>query len=401
MTRLRRGVLLTLPGTTLPGLSAYAAFLAIERLDSSATLGYLSLAWVVTNISSAVVAQGPAHTALRTISGGTDHDLEVRARYRTLVLRRAIGLGGLLALAALATWPVSTEMASVLAASIPWMVGQSLVLFETETLRAAHRYGAASTLVSVRAIAGWGASVAIVALVGGLWAAVLPTAIVGLAAAAIVSGGRWEHTTEADREACRTIGRPLGQLAVASYVLGYGDRFVVQAFLGPVAVATYTLGYQLGEGAMELATAPLTTAALPKVVGAWRSGPGGPGEARQITRRLGLGILALAAMAPVVVLVLAPTGIFDWISTNPEFPAVVAIVAAAVGLQSITRLVYGLLLADGRTQRILVNSIIGGIISVGAGVVLTWQYGIVGAAWATLAGYASLAALSVWTVRRA
>ena len=99
----------------------------------------------------------------------------------------------------------------------------------------------------------------------------------------------------------------------------------------PTAVATYTLAYQLGEGAMELITAPVTTAALPKVVHEWQTDDGGRDRARSLARRISLAILGLSVAAPLVVLAVAPTGIFEWISKDPDFPTIVAIVAAAVG----------------------------------------------------------------------
>jgi O-antigen/teichoic acid export membrane protein len=405
-TRLRHGALLSLPGTLIPGVAAYAAFVAVKRVDSATTLGYLSLAWVITNIGSAIVALGPSHTALRSIAGdvagieGAVDRAGVRVRFRGMVLRRSLIVGAAMLGAAAVTLPLSHRLAAVIALSLPWVVGQSLVLYETETLKAGHRFGAASTVLAGRAVIGWAAAVWGAWAIGGLAATILPTAIVGLAFAAVLSGGRVGRITDDEQHIARTVGRPIGQLSVASYALGYGDRFVVQAFLGPIAVAIYTLGYQLGEGAMELVTQPITSAALPKVVGTWQAGPTGRAEAEALSRRIAVAFLGLAVLAPVVVFLLRSTGIFHLVSGDHRFPAIVAITGAAVGLQGITRIGYGLLLAQGRTQAALRNFVAVGLICAVVAPLLTWRWGLVGTAWATFIGYSTLVVATVRSVRQ-
>src|SRR5439155_7377969 len=83
----------------------------------------------------------------------------------------------------------------------------------------------------------------------------------------------------------RTMGRPIGRLAAASYLLGYADRYVVNAVLGAVAVGIYTLGYQLGEGMLELVSAPITNALLPRVIAEWNDPGRGPDVALRTVRR--------------------------------------------------------------------------------------------------------------------
>lgn len=397
--RLRRGALLSVPGTLIPGVSAYIAFVAIERVDSARTLGYLSLSWVIANIVSAAVALGPAHTALQLMTGAPSESSATRARFRGLVRRQSLVAGIAVAAVGTAVLPASRPFGAVVILSAPWLVGQAHLLFETETLKAAHRFGEASLVLTLRAIIGWGASVAGAAIVGGLAATILPTAIVGLAFAAVLGAGQVDRITELDRTAARAIGRPIGRLSLAGYALGYGDRFVVQAFLGPLAVATYTLGYQLGEGAIELVTDPVAAAALPKIVGTWQTGGEGHEAALALSRRIGACILALAAVTPMLVYAIRPTGAFRIISTDPRFPAVVAITAGAVGLQGITRIGYSLLLAQGRTHTALMNFALAVILSAIAAPLFCWQWGIVGAAWATLLGYGSLAVATLVSIR--
>ena len=287
----------------------------------------------------------------------------------------------------------------MLVLAAPWLVGQSLVLFESETLKAAGSFTGASILLSGRAILGWAASAAAAATIGGLPAAILPTAIVGLAFGLGAGGGRFGRATDEDRRAARTIGRPVGQMSLASYSLGYGDYFVVQAMLGPTAVATYTLGYQLGAGAVELLTAPITSAALPRVVTKWHEGDAGRAEAEHTAVRLGGVILAITSVAVAAVFVLRPTGVFALISSDPRLPTITAIVAVAVGMQAITRLGYSFLLARGRTNWALRSFIFAGVLNLIAAVLLTYAFGLVGTAAATLLGYGSLALITVWAVK--
>lgn len=398
--RLRQGVLRSLPGTVIPGLVTYGAFLAIEHLAGSSTLGYISLAWVVANIGAAATGLGPSHAALRSIAEAPDCADHIRARYRTIVVRRSLVLAVLVVAAGLVTTIFSTAFGIMVVVAAPWLLGQAMVLFETETLKAIHQFGLASAVLALRATLSWGAAVAGAAVIGGTAATVLPAAVVGIAVAAVVSRAHLEPSTDDDLHYERSIGRPVSQLSVASYALGYGDRFIVQALLGPMAVATYTLGYQLGEGAMELVTAPVTAAALPKLVHEWQAGDSGRDQARSLARRLSLAILGLAVAAPLVVFAIAPTGIFDLISGDPDLPAIVAIVAAAVGLQGLTRVSYALLLAQGRTRTALNNFMVVGLLSLVLAPLLTWQFDLIGTAVATMIAYGSLAIITVITARQ-
>ncbi len=375
------------------------AFVIIGRADSQATLGYVSLAWVITNVSSAAVALGPAHTALREISDGRAPD-GVRARFRSMVLVRAAALGAALALmGVILSMTAGARAGEMLLLTAPWLVGQALVLFESETLRAAGSFVGASILLSVRALVGWASSAACAAIFGGLAAAILPTALVGLASGLVASRARFDRPRAEDRSAERSIGRPIGKMSLASYALGYGDYFIVQAMLGPAAVATYTLGYQLGVGVVEMVTAPITSAALPRMVSGWLAGGSERAAAERTAVKLGGVIMGVTAVAVLGVVALRPTGAFDVISSDPRLPIVTAIVATAVGVQGITRLGYGFLLAQGRTGWALRAFLVAGALNLVAAIALTAWFGLGGTASATLLGYGSLALITVWAIK--
>lgn len=397
--RLRHGAALSLPGTVLPGVASYLAFVLIARIDSDATLGYVSLGWVIANTGSAVVALGPAHTALRAITAGTN-EASVRARFRWIVLVRSLLLAGALTVLGAVLWSTSGEIGPVLVLAAPWTFGQCFILYETETLKATERFGQISLILGGRAALGWTAAVIGAALAPGLPAVILPTAAVGVITAAIVSRCRIRRPTAKDRELDRSIGRPIAQMSVASYALGYGDYFVVQAILGPSAVGIYNLAYQLGSGTMELLATPITTVALPRVVSTFQRGGSGRDEAESTARRLGMVVAAITILVPVGFLALIPSGVFDLISSDPMVPVIAAIVAVAIGLQSFTRLGYGFLLAHGSTRTALLSFVAASVVNLVSSAVLTWAWGLTGTAVATVIGYGLLAAITIWTVKQ-
>ncbi len=397
--RIRRGVLLSIPGTAIPGIASYLGFVAIQRLDSIATLGYVSLCWVLANVGSAVLALGPAHTALRLIGTEQSNAEEIRGRFRTIVVVRTAWVSSALGLAAVAMAPLSSQGAAVIGGAAIWTVGQALVLFEAETLKASHRFAAASALLASRAVLAWLAATAGAAILGGTLGVIAPAAIVGLLVALPTTRGQLTRPNAADREAARSVGRPLSQFAAVSYMLGYGDRFVIQAVLGPSAVAVYTLGYQLAEGALELILGPVNSATLPAVVRDSQADDQSRASARSLVIRISAGAVGLAILAPTVVLVGASLGLFDLILRDERLPIVAAIVAAAAALQGITRITYGILLAQGRTRRALANYLVAGALGIGGCVLFAVQWGVIGAAWATLLGYGALAVISLISVR--
>jgi len=397
--RLRHGAALSLPGTVLPGIASYLAFVLIAQIDSDATLGYVSLGWVVANTGSAVVALGPAHTALRSITAGQD-ELIVRARFRWLVLVRSLMLAGLLALLGTILWSMSGQIGTVLILAAPWTFGQCFILYETETLKATEQFGLISLILGGRAVLGWALAVIGAAVKPSLVGIILPTAAVGVGIAAIVSRCRFARPTLKDRELDRSIGRPIAQMSVASYALGYGDYFVVQAILGPSAVGIYNLAYQLGSGTMELLSTPITTVALPRVVSMFQRAGAGRDEARSTAVRLAAVVAAITVIIPVCFIALIPTGIFELISSDPLLPIIAAIVAVAIGFQSFTRLGYGFLLAHGSTRTALVSFVVASVVNIGASAALTWTWGLTGTAVATVIGYGLLAVITIWTVKR-
>jgi PST family polysaccharide transporter len=398
---LRRNTVLNAPGTAIPGLVAFGAFIAVAHLTSTRTLGLLTLAWITANLGSSVVALGPAHAALRALNTEQDDPTLLLARYRRRLLDRALLAAAVVAAVGAALMLAGNDVGPGVVLAAPWLLGQSGVLFESETLRARQQFGRASALLSIRAVVGWGGVVVAATFTDNLAALILPTALTGIVAAVIAARGRLAPLTDEVRRQCKVIGGPIGRLAAASYALGYADRYVVAAFLGPAAVGVYTLGYQLGEGGVELVTQPVTSAALPRVVAEWNSPEAdGHARARHTTRRVAVGVIAFTAISPLFVFAADRLGWLAHIDPSPDLPVITAIVCVAVGIQGLTRLGYGLLLAQGRTDRALRVFLEVVALSVVVVPLLTWWSGLTGAAWATLIAYAILAGLTMWSAFR-
>lgn len=391
----KRHALQALPGVALPGLASFLGMVAVQRVAGPRILGLVSLTWITAVFGSAIIAFGASQAALRAIA--TDRE-DLVALHRWLLLRRAAVvapatavLGGILALA-------GRSLGLPLILGSIWMVAQGFVLFESEVFKARRDFRSSSGLLVARALVGWTLTVTGAALTHELVGAVLPQIAV-TAVLVILLRPRVRHDAPAAEVAVASgIAAPSGRLAVASYALGYGDRYILDLLLGPVAVGIYTLGYQLGEGALELVSGPISSALLPRVVREWAAGD--HDEAWRTVRRGELAVLSASVAALPVVLVTDRAGLLDLVSPSPHLPTIVSLIAIAVGIQGTTKLSYGLLLAQGRAAA--ANRCFWQVVVLSAVTVpiLTARFEIVGTAVATVLGYGALAILMRKEARR-
>jgi O-antigen/teichoic acid export membrane protein len=379
-----------LPGTLVPGIASLVGFVLIGRAAGARELGFVSLAWVVSSWGSSVIAEGPATAALRTVATGTPSRA---AGFRRVVWLRValwtpvgVALGALLDVA-------GADVGRSIAFGSIWAGAQALALFEIQVLKAENRFLRASWLACARAALGWGVSVAAAYAVGTLGAIVLTNVVVSLVVIVLIGSTAIARADDGIRRDSRAIGRPVTMLLFAGYLLGYGDRFVIQAIIGPAAVGIYTLGYQLGDGGIELVSAPVTSALLPRLVAEWNDTAKGPSAAIATARRGAAAHLVAGAAAVPVVLAASALGFLDLVSPSYDITAITCIVSVACAINGIARLAFGLLLAQGRPQ---VSArwawVVVGLSAVTVPL-LTWLHGITGAAVATLIGYTALAVL--------
>lgn len=377
------------PGTLVPGLAQLAGLVLIGQLAGDRMLGFVSLAWVTSTFGAQVLALGPAHAAVRSVSMG---DPGIVPAYRRLLLRRVLRAVPVLCTLSVLAHGAGSSFGLPLLYGMGWLAGQAVILFEVEILKAERRFARHSAVLSGRALAAWAGSIAAVAVIGGLGSALIPHVAISFVVAAWLLGPTRPSGALSDQE-LRATARPVSRLAVASYALGYADRYVVAFILGPAAVGVYSLGYRLAEGALELLTTPLVSALLPRTIEEWHDPATGP-RAAEATVRRGAGILLAVTAVLVPVVVLAHTqGLLDRISDHRYFAAVVVLAAVGVGLSGVVRLLYGLMLAQGRAAQAMRTFWLALGLAAAVVPLMTYAMGIVGTAASSLAVYAILTIL--------
>ncbi|HLG00311.1 MAG TPA: glycosyltransferase, partial [Acidimicrobiia bacterium] len=136
--------------------------------------------------------------------------------------------------------------------------------------------------------------------------------------------------------------------------------------------------------------APVVQALLPRTIAEWNNSGKGPRVAEATVRR-GAALLLVATALLVPLVPLADTwGILHWVSGHRDFALVVVLAAVGIGLNGVVRLVYGLMLAQGRAGAAMRAFWI--VLAFAAVLVpaLTHLYGIAGTAAASLAVYLAL-----------
>lgn len=384
----KRHALQALPGVAIPGLASFLGMIAIQRIAGPRVLGLVSLSWITAVFGSAVLAFGASQAALRAVA--TDRE-DLVAINRWLVVRRAAVLAPATAAVGIVLASLGRSIGLPLCLGAAWMVAQAFILFESEVLKARRDFRGSSRLLVVRAVGGWGVSVIGVSVTQGLFGAVVPHLLLTAALVLFLRPAIAHRAPHHEVEAARAIATPIGRLAAASYALGYGDRYVLDLILGPVAVGVYTLGYQLGEGGLELVSAPIASALLPRIVSEWTAG--NREEAWRTVRRGEVAVLGASLAALPVIFVADRLGLLRLVSPDRDLPIIVALIAIAVGIQGTTKLSYGLLLAQGRPDA--ANRCFWRVVLLSAITVppLTATWGVLGTALATVIGYGTLAVM--------
>jgi O-antigen/teichoic acid export membrane protein len=201
------------------------------------------------------------------------------------------------------------------------------------------------------------------------------------------------------------FGLPLIPHSIAGWVLNLSDRWVIGLTIGLAAAAAqrqigiYSLGYQLGQVVAVVAIS-LNTAWVPffYVRGEHVRGPD---LLREITT-LSVGALAIltvmvGVLAPEVVAVLAPK---SWGSGASVAAVVTPLVAVACLVQGFYFMAVSPIFLQRRTAVLPLFTLAAGALNVGLNILLIPAIGVVGAGWSTIAGYALLAAGTVWYARR-
>jgi O-antigen/teichoic acid export membrane protein len=201
------------------------------------------------------------------------------------------------------------------------------------------------------------------------------------------------------------FGLPLVPHALSGWVLNLSDRWLIgllatgEAPAAQVAVGVYAFGYVLGQ-VVSLLAYSFNAAWVPFFYERGET-PNGPPLLREVATLSAL-VLSVTAvgvglLAPELSAVLAGD---RWGSATADAARVTPVVALASTAYGLYYIVVSAIFLARRTRVLPLLTIAAGAANVGLNVLLIPRIGIMGAAWATLAGYAMLATLSIWYARR-
>jgi O-antigen/teichoic acid export membrane protein len=199
--------------------------------------------------------------------------------------------------------------------------------------------------------------------------------------------------------AMAAFGAPMIGTELAAVVLSLGDRYVIQHFLGTEALGIYAASYNLCDYIKAVLLVSIAAAGLPMVLRIWEGD--GAAATREFLERFFhayflLAIPAIAGVAAVgseLLSVLASSRYRPGAELMPMLMAGLACEAAVVACSA------GLYVAK-RSKTILVLGASAALLNIALNVLLVPRIGLAGAAWATLASFAALAAASYGAARR-
>jgi len=210
---------------------------------------------------------------------------------------------------------------------------------------------------------------------------------------------RWAPTEEIRRHL--RYGLPLTATFALGWIVSASDRFLVAWLMNEAAVGNYAVGYDLAQQSVGVLLAIVNTAAYPLAVHALEQQ--GPLGARAQLEQNGSLIIAIALAGAAGLIVLAP-GILQLLvgaefrsGTSTVLPWIAA-AAAVAGIKAF-HLDIAFHLAAKSKYLILVTAVAAAT-NIVLNLLLIPTFGILGAAWATLAAYTAAATSSAWLGRR-
>jgi O-antigen/teichoic acid export membrane protein len=194
-------------------------------------------------------------------------------------------------------------------------------------------------------------------------------------------------------------GIPLAGAFVLAYIISAADRFLLAVLISPSAAGMYAPAYDLVLQAMASLMMVVTLGAYPLAVGAMESGDV---EARDRQFRRHITVLfavALPAAAGIAILAPSLSGIL-----GPRFaPAardLLPLLALAQLFAGIKGYYFDLSFQLGRNTRLQLATVAAGaLVNIASNLLLIPRYGMVGAAYSTVAAYLAALALS-WALGR-
>lgn len=409
--RLSGDLLRYLPAAVVPALCALAGAAFFTRVFSPAAYGLFSLVLSVTGPLSTVLGQPAGQAASRFYS-------EYRARREEGLYHSAITvLAGATAAGALAAVGIGLGVfwwfghipggVALVGAAGALVLGSALMTTLLPVLAASFRPAPYTLALSGAAMLSVGVSAALVLLEGPhVVYLVLGPAVAGLLVLPLVvqrvplmaPRRLWERRHEPKvRQTLRRFlayGTPLATWFVLTALLSTGDRYVLAWISGTRAVGVYSVNYNLASQAVGLLNLPMVTAAWPVIARQWA------GERREamaqslralstfyLTLSLGVAAAVWAASRPLTYLLLGHAFRAGYVVYGPILAATVLWGLARIGQKSLE--------LHERTAWMVKDAAVAAAASLLLTALLAPVWSYMGAAWATLAGYALYTAL-IW-----
>lgn len=398
-----RHSLLYLPAQVIGPAAQLVAMIAWTHLVSEHAVGVITLVTATHELLQVVFLAWWSHYALRFF--GRHSSSEDSGRFyqtENTVLLLSIAIQSVIAVAIL-RWVIAPDAsASLIAATVLYVITRSLSLYVSERARTAQQIGIYSVQQIVGPAVGFGLGWIMVKTIDPAPEYPLLGYAIAQAIAVIVVLPRLAYgrqLMQVDRETVRQAlhyGLPLVIGGGLSWIGLNAPRFIVNDMLGVAAAGVFAVGYGLGQRASAMAAMLVTVAAYPIAVKSMEE-KGADAAMRQLADN---GALLLAVLAP------ATLGVFllrhDIVTTLIAEPfrtgtlLVLPLSVLAGGIRSV-RAHFGdqVFLLHNRTRLHVVVSSVDAAVTLILGLVLTAIWGMVGAAIASIVAAGAAAAVSI------
>jgi len=196
----------------------------------------------------------------------------------------------------------------------------------------------------------------------------------------------------------RAFVLPLVPLAVLSWIMSLGDRYVLAPLAGPAAVGVYAAGYALASQPFIAANAVVHSTLRPVL---YEAVSRGDLAKERRTLRVWLAIVAGISLTGVVgFTVLAP--VLVRLFLGPAFGAAAELIpwlALAYALQNVQQTFEVIMYAHRRTRALAALQAVAAVVALALYVVLIPKFGALGAAWGTLGTFLVTAIVAAFLAR--
>jgi O-antigen/teichoic acid export membrane protein len=365
----------------------------LTRLLSPAAYGQVAVGLVIFALLSVIGALGLAEAAARTFFAGAEGPRQARrliaAASCTAVLFSLVAelTGGLWA-------PLfGLSYGGVLRVAVWGGAAAAMLLGAQSLLRVSERMWMFLGVAIVATVGGQALGVTLAALLhsataymAGIAAGTAVAAAVGLIGTGCLGSG---VAAPAEMKTGLALGLPIVPHSLAVSLLVSADRIIIVGILGLAAAGRYQVAYAVGGLGVALVTA-LNQAWLPLLLGARNESRWEILRATSAVVHLVAGIVAitLALAAPLALAIAAPPSY-----GRHGLVAVAAIVAFSALPYATCSTYFHAVFVSGRTRVMAIAAPVAAAVNIGLNLVLLHAIGLIGAAVATVAGYAVLPAV--------